>query len=64
MSWNKFARRVGPENAAVTLEHIARSPSCSPAKAERELGYTTRATMDVVAEHLEALGLLPKRRVS
>ncbi len=57
--YDEFALKVGPVNAVTTLEHIDRSPSCSPAKAERELGYTTTTTMDAVAEHLEALGLLP-----
>lgn len=59
MPYDDFARIVGAANAITTLEHIDRSPSCSPAKAERELGYTTTTTMDAVVEHLEALGLLP-----
>lgn len=59
--FDEFAREVGDEDAACTLEHISRSPSCSPAKAERELGYVTRTTMETVEEHLRALGLLAGR---
>ena len=58
MPFDEFAREVGDQDAACTLEHISHSPACSPAKAERELGYVTMPTMEVVAEHLRALGLL------
>ena len=58
LPFDEFAREVGKENAACTLEHISHSPACSPAKTERELGYVSATTMQVVAEHLRALGLL------
>lgn len=59
MPFEEFARIVGDEDADTTLEHIAHCPSCSPAKTERELGYVTRTTMQTVAEHLRAIGMLP-----
>ncbi len=51
-------RGLCEEVAVCTLEHISHSPACSTAKTERELGYVTAPTMQVVAEHLRALGLL------
>ena len=56
--FDEFASNMQAQEAADTLEHISRSPSCSAAKAERELGYVTKTTMETVAEHLTALGLL------
>ena len=58
LPFDQFAREVGDENAACTLEHISHSPSCSPAKAERELGYLTGTAMEAIEEHLRALGML------
>jgi nucleoside-diphosphate-sugar epimerase len=58
MPFDVFAREVGDEDAATTLEHISHSPACSTAKTERELGYVTASTMQTVAEHLRALGML------
>lgn len=58
LPFDEFAREVGDQDADCTLEHISHSPACSPAKTERELGYVTKPTMEVVAEHLRALGLL------
>ncbi|WP_125615063.1 NAD-dependent epimerase/dehydratase family protein [Specibacter cremeus] len=42
--WVQFAREVGPENAAATLDHIGHSPSVSNAKARAMLGYRPRYT--------------------
>lgn len=58
LPFEEFAKGVTAQEAADTLEHISRSPSCSAAKAERELGYVTKTTMETVAEHLTALGML------
>jgi nucleoside-diphosphate-sugar epimerase len=38
------ARQANETDATATWEHIARSPSCSIAKAERLLGYRPRYT--------------------
>jgi len=40
--WETFKSAVSPRDAEATWEHIARSPSCSIAKAERLLGYRPR----------------------
>lgn len=56
--FDEFAKDMLEQEAADTLEHISRSPSCSAAKAQRELGYVTKTTMEMVAEHLTALGML------
>ena len=58
LPFENFAQMVSEQDAADTYEHVSRSPSCSSYKAERELGYITRPTMDAVKEHLTALGLL------
>ena len=41
VGWDEFAASAG-EHADVTYEHIARSPACSIAKAQRDLGYAPR----------------------
>lgn len=42
--------------AAATLEHIARSPCCSTAKAARRLGFPPRASsLEAVEEAVTAL---------
>lgn len=58
LPFEEFAREVGAEDADTTLEHISHCPTCSPAKAERELGYVSKTVMQTVEEHLRALGLL------
>ncbi|MDO4796741.1 MAG: NAD-dependent epimerase/dehydratase family protein [Coriobacteriales bacterium] len=58
LPFDEFAKGVSPQDAADTLEHISRSPSCSPTKALRELGYLSRTTMETIREHLVALGML------
>ena len=55
LPFETFAQMVSEQDAADTYEHISRSPSCSPYKAERDLGYITRPTMEAVKEHLAAL---------
>lgn len=55
-SFDRFAELVGPENAAVTWDHISRSPSVSIDKARRVLGYEPRYTsLSAVAEALQWL---------
>ena len=58
LPFETFAQMVSEQDVADTYEHISRSPSCSPYKAERDLGYITRTTMEAVKEHFTALGLL------
>ena len=60
VSLDEFRLEVGDDDVVCTLEHIFHSPSCSPIKAERELGYVTKTTMETIEEHLEALGLLKR----
>lgn len=58
LPFEEFAKGVTEQEAADTLEHISRSPSCSPLKARRELGYLCRTTMETICDHLVALGML------
>ena len=58
LPFDEFAKGVSKQEAADTLEHISRSPSCSADKTERELSYVTKTTMETVKEHLSALGML------
>lgn len=44
LPYETWAEGQTPEDAQATWEHIARSPSCSIAKAERLLGYRPRYT--------------------
>ncbi|ACM29850.1 NAD(P)-dependent oxidoreductase [Rhizobium rhizogenes] len=44
LAYDKWAEGQTPEDATATWEHIARSPNCSIAKAERLLGYAPRYT--------------------
>jgi nucleoside-diphosphate-sugar epimerase len=44
LSYDKWAEGQTPEDATATWEHIARSPNCSIAKAQRLLGYAPRYT--------------------
>ena len=53
--WAEFADRVGPENAALTMDHIGRAPMFSMAKAERVLGFVPRhGVTDTVLEAVDA----------
>lgn len=44
LPYEEWARQQEPANAAATWEHIARSPSCSMAKARDLLGFVPRYT--------------------
>jgi nucleoside-diphosphate-sugar epimerase len=44
LPYGKWAEGQRPEDARATWEHIARSPNCSIAKAQRLLGYAPRYT--------------------
>lgn len=44
LPFDEWKKGETPEDAAATWEHIARSPSCSIAKAERLIGYRPRYT--------------------
>ena len=44
LPWPEWKARQTEEEATATWEHIARSPSCSIAKAQRLLGYQPRYT--------------------
>jgi nucleoside-diphosphate-sugar epimerase len=51
LPWDEWKATASEEESAQTFEHIARSPSCSIAKAERILGYRPRYTsFEAVAE--------------
>ena len=50
--WEEFARAVGPEDAALTLEHISRSPAASMDKVRRVLNYTPRSAYETVDENI------------
>ncbi len=61
--WREFAERVGAENARLSWDHLAHSPSASTAKAAALLGWTPRfsslqATFQAVRWQLDA-GQLP-----
>ncbi|HLT60724.1 MAG TPA: NAD-dependent epimerase/dehydratase family protein [Microlunatus sp.] len=64
LPWADFTARVGADAAAVTADHIDRSPHCSPAKAERILGfeprYTGWAAVREAIDWLIAAGRLPR----
>jgi nucleoside-diphosphate-sugar epimerase len=52
--FEKFRAQTTPESAAITLEHISRSPSASIDKARRLLGYAPRYTsLEAVAEAVD-----------
>lgn len=62
-SWPAWSAAQAEEEAATTYDHIARSPNCSIAKAERLLGYAPRYTSlegvkDAVASLIER-GIVP-----
>jgi len=57
--FDEWSRMVEPWQAAQTLEHITRSPSCSSAKAESVLGYRASVTSyEAVKDCLASFGLL------
>jgi nucleoside-diphosphate-sugar epimerase len=52
-SWEEWRKSVTEKEAFVTWDHIARSPNCSIAKAQRLLGYEPRyRSLDAVRESL------------
>ena len=55
---DEFVKSVSEQDAADTLEHISRSPSCAIMKTRNQLGYLSRTTMETIREHLVALGML------
>lgn len=56
LPYEKWAEGQTPEEAKATWEHIARSPNCSIAKAEKLLGYAPRYTsLQAVQESVEWL---------
>jgi nucleoside-diphosphate-sugar epimerase len=56
LPFEEWAKGQTPRNAEATWEHIARSPNCSIAKAERRLGWRPRHTsLEAVQESVEAL---------
>ncbi|MEO5805157.1 NAD(P)-dependent oxidoreductase [Devosia sp.] len=56
LPFDQWAKRQNPQEAEATWEHIARSPNCSIAKAQRLLGYQPRYTsLQAVQESVEWL---------
>ena len=56
LPFERWRETVSDEDAQATWEHIARSPSCSVAKAERLLGYAPRySSLEGVRESLGSL---------
>jgi nucleoside-diphosphate-sugar epimerase len=54
--WDQWQTTVTPEEAQATFDHIAHSPNCSIAKAQRLLGYHPRYTsLQAVEESLQWL---------
>ncbi|MDK4740026.1 NAD-dependent epimerase/dehydratase family protein [Rhizobium sp. CNPSo 3464] len=62
LPYDKWAEGQTPEDAEATWEHIARSPNCSIAKAERLLGYAPRYT-SLQAVQESVAWLMEKRRI-
>jgi nucleoside-diphosphate-sugar epimerase len=63
LPWETWRQTVSPEEAQATWDHIAHSPNCSIAKAERRLGYRPRytslqAVQEAVTWLIEHQGLL------
>jgi nucleoside-diphosphate-sugar epimerase len=56
LPWEEWRATVSPEQAGATWDHIAHSPSCSIAKAQRLLDYRPRySSLQAVCESLEWL---------
>jgi nucleoside-diphosphate-sugar epimerase len=56
LPFDEWAKGQAPADATATWEHIARSPNCSIAKAERRLGWRPRyGSLEAVAEAVDAL---------
>jgi nucleoside-diphosphate-sugar epimerase len=53
LPWEEWKKTVSEEDARTTWDHIAHSPSCSMAKAERRLGFRPRhGSVEAVRESL------------
>ena len=53
LPWEEWRNTVTLKEASITWDHIARSPNCSIAKAQRLLGYAPRyGSLDAVRESL------------
>lgn len=53
--WSEFASRVGPEQAALTIDHLGRAPMFSMEKARAVLGFVPRHSVtDTVLESIDA----------
>ena len=51
LGWEEWKKTVTPEEAVATWDHIAHSPNCSIAKAERLIGYRPRySSLEAVRE--------------
>lgn len=58
LPWEAWAATQDEEEAKTTYEHIARSPNCAIAKAERLLGYAPRFTsLEAVVDALTVMDL-------
>ena len=56
LAWEKWGKTVSKEEALATWDHIAHSPNCSIAKAQRLLGYQPRySSLEAVQEAVEWL---------
>jgi nucleoside-diphosphate-sugar epimerase len=56
LPWDKWCATVSKDEAAATWDHIAHSPNCSIAKAQRLLGYQPRYTsLEAVEESVQWL---------
>ena len=56
LPWEQWRKTVSEEDAALTYDHIAHSPHCSMAKAERLLGHRPRYTsLEAIAEAVDWL---------
>ncbi|GAB2959627.1 NAD-dependent epimerase/dehydratase family protein [Nonomuraea fastidiosa] len=56
LPWEQWRKTVSEEDATLTYDHIAHSPHCSMAKAERLLGHRPRYTsLEAIAEAVDWL---------
>jgi len=62
LAWNEWRETVNPQDAALTWDHIAHSPNCSIAKAERQLGYHPLYT-SLEAVHEAVMWLITQRKL-
>jgi nucleoside-diphosphate-sugar epimerase len=62
LAWNEWRETVDPQDAALTWDHIAHSPNCSIAKAERQLGYHPLHT-SLEAVHEAVMWLITQRKL-